>query len=410
MNRNKNLTIKLRRMADIRKEMATLPAEKALDRILSAGEPAALVHSFPAQDLHLLVHDIGLESALPILKLASNRQWEYFLDVEGWHRDRMDLDAITYWAHLLLLADPTRMTHWVGNDKIEFFEFYLFKNIKVVLREHDQDPSDFGDGFFTLDGMFYINILDHPADRLSEGDEAGKHAFGQMRQRLINDLLNHLADEDTVRFHQILLEAIHVIPAEVEEEAYRQRNIRMAENGFLPFDEAVGIYQSLTVQDLKNRTASHREFRPSVGTRQPVMHFTTRLADGQDPVIKALEKIDSEPKRLSAEMELAGLANRLIVADQKLVRDRVDLKQAVQKACGYIRIGLAALAADIGDPSPDSKKDSRKIQIGRYAGPLFVTQRVSTRLRICPAYKMENGPMVSRKLAAGAGFDINVFR
>lgn len=365
MNRNKNLTIKLRRMADIRKEMSVLPADQALDRILASSEPAALVHSFPAQDLHLLVHDIGPESALPILKLASNRQWEYFLDVEGWHRDRMDLDAITHWAYLLLLADPTRMTRWVGNDKIEILEYYLFKNIEVVLREHDQDPSDFGDGFITLEGMFYIRILDHPVfdhpvDSLSEDDGAAKQAFGQMRRRLINDLLSHLADEDPVRFHQILLEAMHVIPAEVEEEAYRQRNIRMAENGFLPFDEAIGIYQSLTVQELKNRAASHREFRPSVGTRQPVMHFTTRLADGQDPVIQALEKIDSESKRLSALMELAGLANRLIVADQKLVRDRVDLKQAVQKACGYIRIGLAALAADMGDPSPDSKKCSKK--------------------------------------------------
>lgn len=357
MNSKKDLTTTFRRLADLRKEVATLPTEQALDRILAAKEPAALVHSFPPQDLHLLVHDIGLANALPVLRLASKRQWEYFLDVEGWHRDRMDLDAITLWAHLLLSADPVRMTRWVNSEKVEFFEYYLFKNIRVVLREHDQDPSDFGEGYFTLDGTFYIHILDHP-EEIPTKDEPSKQTFGQTRRQLITDLLKRLADEDPVRFHQILIEAMHVIPAEVEEAAFRRRNVRMAENGFLPFDEAVGIYQPLKMEDIKNRPASPQEFRSSVDARQSVMRFAGRLADRQNLVIQALENFDSETERLSAEMELAGLTNRLIVADQKQVRDRADLKQAVRKACGYIRIGLCGLTAVDGDPSPDLKRSA----------------------------------------------------
>jgi len=41
----------------------------------------------------------------------------------------------------------------------------------------------------------------------------------------------------------VLLEATHVIPAETEEEELRWRNVRLAEKGFLAFDEAIGIYQ-----------------------------------------------------------------------------------------------------------------------------------------------------------------------
>jgi hypothetical protein len=339
----------IRHLAEIRRQVAALPSEEALDRILSASEPAALVHSFPEQDLHLLVHDIGIADALPILKLASNRQWEYFFDVEAWDRDRVDLDAVTRWANLFLSADPFRMAHWAGHEKVEFFEYYLFKNIQVVVREHDQDPSEIGDDFFTLDDVFYIRILDDPSGPARKADES-RRPLDEDRRRLLTHLLKRLADEDSVRFHQILLEAMHVIPAETEEATYRRRNIRMAEKGFLPFDEAIGIYQPLTVDDIRGQS-DRREYRPLVDSKLPVARFAVRWGDDQNPVMRALEVMDTDAHRSRIEMELVGLANRLIVADQKLVRNRADLKYAVQKACGYISIGLTGLAAEDGDPA-----------------------------------------------------------
>jgi len=341
----------IRHLAEIRGQIAALTSEEALDRILSAPEPAALVHSFPEQDLHLLVHDIGIVDALPILKLASNRQWEYFFDVEAWDRDRVDLDAVTRWANLFLSADPFRMAHWAGYEKVEFFEYYLFKNIQVVVREHDQDISEIGDGFFTLDGVFYIRILDDSLGLAGKKDES-RLSLNEDKRRFLTRWFKRLADEDPVRFHQILLEAMHVIPAETEETTYRQRNIRMTEKGFLPFDEAIGIYQPLTVDDIKGQS-DRREYRPLVDSRVPVARFAVRLGDDQNPVMRALEVMDTDAHRSRVEMELAGLANRLIVADQKPIRDRSDLNYAVQKACGYISIGLNGLAAEDGDPTSD---------------------------------------------------------
>ncbi len=357
MEENNPLEKTIRHLADVRKEIAILPPEKALDRILSANQPMPLVHSFPEQDLYLLVHDIGIHDALPLLKLASNRQWEYFFDVEVWDRDRIDLNAVTKWAELFLTADPYRMTRWVSYDKVIFFEYYLFKNIRVVVREHDQDPSEIGDDYFTFDGVFYIRILDNPVPfPFVEGEDIqSPEVDDDTRRRVVTQLLKRLADEDSVRFHQILLEAMHVISAEIEDAQYRQRNIRMAEKGFLPFDEAIGVYQPLSIEDLRNYSP-RREYRPLVDERQPVAQFAVRLGDDDHPVIRALELFDTDARRLQAEVELAGLTNRLIVADHKPIRDRADLKWAVQKACGYINIGLAGLAADTGDSNPDPEK------------------------------------------------------
>ena len=49
-----------------------------------------------------------------------------------------------------------------------------------------------------------------------------------------------------------------VIPAEAEEEAFRQRNVRLAEKGLLPFEEAVGIYQPLPAGRGPGRTLAEQ--------------------------------------------------------------------------------------------------------------------------------------------------------
>jgi hypothetical protein len=139
-----------------RRNILRLPPEKALDRILSDPQPAALVHSFPEQDFYLLVNEIGPQDSLPLLSLATNKQWEHIADLETWQKDRIDLKMVTRWLSLLLEADSKRFIRWVLEEQLEFVELYLFRNLEVRIREHDQDPSDFGDEYFTLDNVYYF--------------------------------------------------------------------------------------------------------------------------------------------------------------------------------------------------------------------------------------------------------------
>ena len=96
---------RIRDLATQRSEILKLAPEKALARILDAPQPVPLVHSFPAQELYLLVKDIGPEDALPLLAMAAHRQLEHLLDLELWQRDRISLAAAERWIDLLLKAD-----------------------------------------------------------------------------------------------------------------------------------------------------------------------------------------------------------------------------------------------------------------------------------------------------------------
>ncbi|HSO19621.1 MAG TPA: DUF6178 family protein, partial [Desulfosarcina sp.] len=71
---------RIRRLSETRRHVLRLPADQAMAAVFEHPQPAALVHSFPEEDLHFLVHDIGPQNALPLLGLASTRQWEYLLD------------------------------------------------------------------------------------------------------------------------------------------------------------------------------------------------------------------------------------------------------------------------------------------------------------------------------------------
>ncbi len=321
-----------------RAEILTLPPAKALDRILNDPNALELVQSFPEQDLYFLIQDIGPENSLPVLSLASNRQWEYIVDLETWQKDRIEMNSVTRWMNLLLEVDPKRFVQWFLNEKLEFMQFYLFKNIEVRVREHDQDPSDFGDNFFTLDDTYYVRFIETPLSKKSGGPAEVQ------RQKLMRKLTRYLADYDHRTYQNILLEATHVIPAETEEECYRRRNVRLAEKGFLPFDEAIGIYQPIKPQDLKRPSSKNTPQTGDDPSLLPVPQYHFKMLKEVNYFTCALRMIEEGAVLLQIQTEFANLCNQIIVADHKTIRERDQLKAIVKKVCGYISLGLERLS------------------------------------------------------------------
>jgi len=328
------------KLQEKRQQILTLPPDKAMDRILQDPQPAALVHSFPEQDFYFLIHEIGPEDSLPILSLASNRQWEHIIDLEVWQKDQINVQSVSRWLNLLLEADPKRFIHWFLAEKLEFVEFYMFKNIEVRVREHNEDPSDFGDNFFSLDNTYYIRFVDLPYK--IETDEFTE----EQRIKFLTKFIERLATFDHHMYQSVLLEATHVIPAETEEDCYRRRNMRLAENGFLPFDEAIGIYQPIKPQDLGKQSVKYIP-RP-IGRLSliPVPQYPIRMLKQDNHFTRALTTIETQDVLPHIQAEFANLCNQIIVADHKTIREQEELRDIVKKACGYISIGLERLARD----------------------------------------------------------------
>ncbi len=366
---DKKSIARLQELKRERERLLSLPSEAALEHLVSEKKTIAIVHSFPPEDFHLLVRDIGAQDALPLLAMASNRQWEYLLDIETWHKDRMDFSSATEWLNLLLSADPTRLAEWCAKEKDSFLEFFLLHNIEVRIREYDETPSELGKDFITFDDTFYFRILNPPFLPETDADpETPLHGeqFLENRKDFLIQLLQRLSKFDHHRFQNILLESVTIIPAETEEELYRLRNVRLAEKGFLPFDEAVGIYQPLTEKDLKKRTRK-RQTEPATDDHfMPVPYTAQNLLDPDGIFAKALSSIKNENSLMQLQSEFAGLCNQLLVADQKAINGRSGLHDAVKKASGYIGIGIEALSGSkVGQIEPYLLADLFRVGYGK---------------------------------------------
>jgi len=212
---------RLEKLTAERRKILALDGKQALDAILDHPQPNALIHSFAEEDMAFLIHDIGPEDSFDIIAMASDRQWEFLLDIETWEKDRLNLNAVTRWMSLMIKADPQRFVHWAATEKPNLIEYLLFHSIELVVREHDQDPSELGEGFTTYDDVFYFRIPDSKYAPDTKAD------FKEQHQELLTRLIDQLANTDHVFYQQTLLRAANVIPAESEEEAFRLRNFRI---------------------------------------------------------------------------------------------------------------------------------------------------------------------------------------
>lgn len=345
-NPSKSIQIKKQReeaLAEDRRKILALSPEKAIEAIAEHPYPVTLVQSMAEEDLYLLVHAIGPDDAHPVLALASNEQWEYLLDMESWDRDRMDDHAFAEWIQRLLKADPDRLTHQIAHAKKEAFVFYLSKNIDVLIREYEQDPAEIGDDYFSEDQTYYIRLRPYPENQLPKQ---------KTRDLLLKDLLKRLAVYDYTIFRDMLLECSSMIPAETEEDLYRLRNVRMAEKGFLPFEEAVGAYQPLSAVDLLGRKRKPEATGGRKVDIHPIRVDAARQGEHANLFSETLAGIQDRATLDRLQTEFAGLCNQIIAADGKKIREKTALSQVVRKAGDYISIGMhnVAMASDPQEP------------------------------------------------------------
>jgi hypothetical protein len=194
----------------------------------------------------------------------------------------------------------------------------------------------------TLDDSFYVKFLDEPITVDSDGNESYEDNKNHRDAFLLN-YFKTLADNDHIAYQKVLLESTGIIPAESEEEAYRLRNVRLAEKGFLPYEEAIGIYQPMKIHDFKVQDNKYIPQAPDRKLFFPVPLYHTGIIEEKNHFTVALKNIKSDVVLEQIQTEFAGLCNQIISADQKTIREKDELKNMVKKACGYLNIGLEKL-------------------------------------------------------------------
>lgn len=354
MAEKKNLSIVEKKIEALRTKRESIhkkEPDKALEEILDYNECHALVHSFPEQSLYMLMHEAGHEDFLPVLSMATKKQWEYIVDLEIWEKDEIDISRASYWLGILHMADPKRLADWLLDDQEDFLTYFLRNRIDVVLREHDEDPSLIPDDYITFDDVIYFKVLESAEDKTLPIEI----------KSLVTDILARIADRSYRDFQTVIFISAGVINAEHSEHLFRFRNSRLEEKGLIPSHEAIEIFAPVNLKKIIKRS-ENRSLPGKVIFDEQGNFNSGELAD-----IFSVNNYFLESDDFS--LEFVALCNRIISAEQKKIRTREELSRLVKRVSGVLKIGAQYLGNF--DEKTGEKKLMESVFSNYYTSDLF---------------------------------------
>ena len=305
-------------LATVRLQLAQLPAKKRMDALIESPDARALVRSLPAEDLYFTIRELGLADATELVQLASPQQFQTFVDLGAWTKDRLGSHEVLTWLRAARGDEPEEFLRKLHGIDVELLEFLLREFTVVHDLEENPDVNPEGVTLETPEGRYLVEF------KGVEGPE-----LAAMRA-LMNDLIAENPLE-AVRF----LEATRweSIP-EMEEAAYRFRTARLQDLGFPPLEEAVKLFSRVDPGPAPATSASG-----ALVPGQP----------GQVDYLGALVRGLDEDERNGLEAELRYLANSVLVAEVEEPGELDALRRVGETTRDYLMLGLEHLTG--GDPA-----------------------------------------------------------
>jgi hypothetical protein len=311
--------------AELRAARAALAAargRKRLDVILGARDPQALVRALPADELYLVIRDVGLGDSAALVQLASPGQLAVFLDLDAWKGDAFEPRKALPWLRAARAGsqlEPRAAARWARKlaalDR-EVLSLLLRDAVKIHDLEADPDPVIESDHFMrTPDGK-------HVVEFLVEG----------LEYSAVRGIIDDLNAEDPFLATRLLNSLAWELPSELEESALRWRTGRLADLGWPSRDEALSWF---------SRPPATPAQPPGLPSRPPGFWLAT--LSGGSLLDRAAARLPSDAAD-ALEPQIVAAANAVLVADAVDPGDPEAVRGAFEAARAYVELGLEKLA------------------------------------------------------------------
>jgi hypothetical protein len=359
-------------LMELRRRLRALPAKERLAAILERPDVMRVVRSLPVQDAFVTLKEVGPTDALEMIELLHPRQVQGVLDLDAWRRDRLDPGTTGEWLELLFSANPARAVKQIMGLDLELLSLLFKLHTRVYDLKEDGDPPEEPALHSITPDQRYLVVYDAGDGRLA-------HYLKQAVERMFGvdmPFILHLLE--SVRWET---------PSSLEEEAFRWRNGRMADLGFLPPGEAQEIFAFLdpdSLAEYSDELGPPPEEEEDDSEPGPDLSTSVLLpqelfeAEGSSVLGQALSGASDEVRRRVSH-ELVGVGNRLHMAMGGDVGDTEALRATVRLASDTVGIALAYLSQ--GDPSRISEPLGRLACLTLFRCGYSLPARVARELR-----------------------------
>jgi hypothetical protein len=297
--------------------------------ILSSRQSVELTRALSAEMLFYTLKEIGLAESTDLLALASPTQVCHMLDLDCWRKDRLDDRKVLTWLMLLDEAGSGKLAEWFLRADIEVLILLVKRHLEVIRKSDIEEDPDFDQSrYFTFDDHYLLRFV---------GQE----------EPILSLLLERLRVLDYRTYQTILESSLFALDSNLEEEALRWRNARLADRGYPSYDEAGELFRFVAPESLslaRYRRAALSQVRFAADEELVPPDHALMLLDVRDSflvrVLATLPPEDREPIR----HELAILTNQVVVAEAHDLGKLVEVRRCAELVHDYVNIGVASLA------------------------------------------------------------------
>lgn len=290
------------------------------DLLLEAADAPELVARLPAQELYLLVNELGPEDVPELLMLVSDEQLTCFLDLDCWQGESMVPAKVLRWLALLLEAGEGRVLDVAQELEHKLLVLMLRTVVRVVHGPEDIDSDDVRAEAMRRDGGYQLEFVE---------PEGGKVVVA-----FLEVLFRH--DQD---LYLRLLEGVRwELLAGLEEEVYAERGGRLLDLGFPEPAAAHAVYAWLDPERFDPAASAKRPLAPLdevvppgfvLSAARPQGLLAAVLADGLDD---------------AGAWELSFLVNKVLLADAVDPGDPEAVRRTVARVGQTLNLALEFLA------------------------------------------------------------------
>ena len=321
----------------------------------SVETPAALVPRIDAQDFVRVARDLKEEQRLDLLLgHATAEQITSLLDLDAWQRDRVDVPQARTWlmllARLYQAMDKPRgaLVDLMYSMDPEMWTLALLPGTEVI----DLDPEDDQSRDMAHEQLSHLRTWDTPDGFFVVGvpdDDFGQQAVATLELVYQDDL-----DEG----RKLLLSIQSGMLSQIEEELRRWREGRLADMGFVAWEEAMKLF--IPYDRNAAATEEPRDFRylddPDGMLALPRWQTSGLLA-------RVLARLDGAEHGLRAR-EFLLLVSEVMSAQRFPAGDTGLQERAIHQTQATISLGLELLLTADERDDPDAFLAERITAIG----------------------------------------------
>ncbi len=319
-----------------------MPPGNPIDKIEAILDRPDAIDHIKTLDPHALfrvIKEAGFDQGVDLIPYTNPRQLQVFVDLDCWNKDRIDVDRMATWLAVFVTdADDDHFHRALRGIDPEVIALFFKKHLEAV--EVIEDPEE------------DLPKLPPRAELSPDNAYAIIYPENEDMAALMRALVDRLYHVDQ-GLAWTLFEAVRwELTTEMEEVAYKFRNGRLEEYGFVERTEALAVYAHLEPISFRNRFEEDRHDQ-KIGIDPPdTLHVPAVIADEIDDEFYFFRILDSIEdvtllERLSA--ELVTLTNRAMLADG-IEPGGVDTGQEViRRSAGYLSLGLAFVSRTDAD-------------------------------------------------------------